>query len=193
MTVCTKTTCMLKSFYHGSSALVSAREQHTVSVAYLVIHSIQKRPRQFVPLGKKKEKVHRFRERHSRGEELSGLKNAHLKKNKDKKKTLARQHHHHSSSASGMRQWKIPGAQCATVKGENRGRRGMPPTPMTTLKWITKTFFLKFFFVFLGCTYIYITQKDNPQEIQIYNQDMVSRSFSAAKKQQKHLAARAKG
>lgn len=86
MTVCTKTTCMLKSFYHGSSALVSAREQHTVSVAYLVIHSIQKRPRQFVPLGKKKAKVHRFRERHSRGEELSGLKNAHLKKNKDKKK-----------------------------------------------------------------------------------------------------------
>lgn len=88
MTICTKTTCMLKSFYHGSSALVSAREQHTVSVAYLVIHSIQKRPRQFVPLGKKKEKVHRFRERHSRGEELSGLKNAHLKKNKDKKKRL---------------------------------------------------------------------------------------------------------
>lgn len=53
--------------------------------------------------------------------------------------------------------------------------------------------FLSQVFVFLGCTYIYITQKDNPQEIQIYNQDMVSRSFSAAKKQQKHLAARAKG
>lgn len=76
---------------------------------------------------------------------------------------------------------------------QSRGRRGMPPTPMTTLKWITKTFFLKFFFVFLGYIYIYITQKDNPQEIQIYNQDMVSRSFSAAKKQQKHLAARSKG
>lgn len=56
--------------------------------------------------------------------------------------------------------------------------------------FLSQVFFLSFWDVHI---YIYITQKDNPQEIQIYNQDMVSRSFSAAKKQQKHLAARAKG
>lgn len=77
--------------------------------------------------------------------------------------------------------------------GEQRKKRNAA-YPMTTLKWITKTFFLKFFFCLFGMyIYIYITQKDNPQEIHIYNQDMVSRSFSAAKKQQKHVAARAKG
>lgn len=76
--------------------------------------------------------------------------------------------------------------------GEQRKKRNAA-YPYDDFKVDYKNFLSQVFFVFLGCTYIYITQKDNPQKIQIYNQDMVSRSFSAAKKQQKHLAARAKG